>query len=467
MASLLIGPATVCTFGDRPRVLPDAGVAIEDGVIRDVGPYAKLSKSYRSHTAIRTRNSVILPGLICAHHHFYSTFARGLAPAKTPRNFVEVLKYMWWRLDRNLTLEDVYYSALIPLIECIKSGTTTVIDHHASAHAVRGSLGKIADAARVAGVRVNLCYEVSDRDGPAIAAEGIAENSEFLSLVSNPQSAISAGGGSASGGRNPKFLTASFGLHASFTLSDRTLREVSRRLESLDAGVHVHVAEDLADRKDALKKYRTGVVQRLAGLDLLRDKTILAHCIYITPAERRLIARKNCMVAHNPTSNMNNAVGTADLLGLTRDGVLVGLGTDGMRSSMLDEAKFAAFPHRMALRDPAAAFCETADLLVKGNPAIASRLFGSRLGVIEKGAAADLIRLDYHPPTPFTDETFYGHLLFGLANARVRDTMVGGRFLMRDGKLQIGVSEEEAAAAARVLAAKFRRRFAVDRRPGR
>lgn len=454
-SGLLLGPAIVCTFGDHPRVLHDSGVAIRDGSILDVGSYRALLKKYPSLRRHDTRGSVLMPGLICAHHHFYSTFARGLGPIKTPRNFVEVLKYMWWRLDRNLSLEDVYYSALIPLIECVKSGTTTVIDHHASASAVRGSLRRIAAAVRLTGLRANLCYEVSDRDGPKIAEEGLAENAEWLSEVSRTTNAER---------RTPAMLTASFGLHASFTLSDRTLRQVRRRLESFDAGVHVHVAEDLADRKDALKKYRIGVVERLARLDLLRDKTILAHCIHITPAERKLIANNNCIVAHNPTSNMNNAVGTANVLGLLRDGVLVGLGTDGMRSNMLDEAKVAPLAHRAALRDPAAAFLETADLLVKGNPWIASRLFGGKIGVIEPGAAADLIRLEYHPPTPLTDQTFYGHLLFGLANARVADTIAAGRFLMKNGKLQIGVSEEEITEASRELAKKFWKRFAGDTR---
>ncbi|OGH56998.1 MAG: hypothetical protein A3I06_08245 [Candidatus Lindowbacteria bacterium RIFCSPLOWO2_02_FULL_62_12] len=454
MSNLLLGPATVCTFGDRPRVLQNAAVVVAGGIIREVGPCRDLVKRYREFQRYDTGGAVLMPGLICAHHHFYSTFARGLGPARTPRNFVEVLKYMWWRLDRNLTLEDVYYSALIPLIECVRAGTTTVIDHHASAYAVRGSLQKIAEAVRAVGVRANLCYEVSDRDGPDIAAEGIEENCGFLSSMSNPKSKI----------QNLKSkITGSFGLHASFTLSDRTLREVGRRLASFDAGVHVHVAEDLADRRAALKKHGMGVVERLDRLDLLCDKTLLAHCIHITPAERRIIARKKCMVAHNPTSNMNNAVGTANLLGLLRDGVLVGLGTDGMRSNMLDEAKFAPLAHRAALRNPAAAFLESADLLVKGNPRLASRLFGGRLGVIEPGAAADLIRLEYHPPTPLTDQTFYGHLLFGLANARVLDTMVAGRFLTKGGRLRLGVSEPDVAEASRTLAQKFRARFTADR----
>ena len=180
---MLIGPSTVCTFGDRARVIHDAGIAVVDGMIKAVGPYAPLRKKYPALRRYNVPGSVWIPGLICAHHHFYSTFARGLSPIKPPRNFLEVLKYMWWRLDRNLTLEDVYYSALIPLIECVRTGTTTVIDHHASAHAVRGSLGRIADAVRAAGIRANLCYEVSDRDGPEISSEGIAENAGFLSSI--------------------------------------------------------------------------------------------------------------------------------------------------------------------------------------------------------------------------------------------------------------------------------------------
>ena len=193
-----------------------------------------------------------MPGNICAHTHFYGAFARGMAiPGDPPRDFPEILGRLWWPLDKALRDMDVKYSALVSLADAIRHGTTTLIDHHASPNAIHDSLDQIADAGQLAGVRVCTCYEVSDRDGPERAQEGIDENVRFIETV---------------GQRKSPLLAATFGLHASLTLSDETLADcVAAAPEG--TGFHIHAAEGIADQEDSLRKSGKRVIERLTVLD--------------------------------------------------------------------------------------------------------------------------------------------------------------------------------------------------------
>ena len=420
MSGLLITDATVLRPGSAPAVIAPGAVRVDGGEITWVGPAGEAPAPGLGDDVIDAAGRVCMPGLINAHHHLYSTFACGL-PAPPSRDFTEVLKNLWWRLDRSLTLEDVHASALPPLARCVMAGTTTLIDHHASPFAVRGSLSTLADAARGSGLRVALCYEVSDRDGPDIAAAGIEENIAWAERCGHQD--------------DDGHLAALFGLHAAFTVGNETLARAAREAERLGVGFHLHVAEDGSDQVQSREAYGTRVVNRLADAGVLGPRTIAAHCVHVGEHERRLLADSGTMVVHNPSSNMNNGVGAADLPALLEAGIQVGLGTDGMRGDMLAEANYAMVLQHHRAGDPSAAFAEPLDALLKTNAAFASGLFGRRLGVLEPGAAADLILVDYRPITPLDDTNLYGHLYFGVAPSRVTDTMVGGRWLMRKGRL--------------------------------
>jgi cytosine/adenosine deaminase-related metal-dependent hydrolase len=213
---LLVGNGLLITLDEKEGVRREGAVAIEGNLIKEVGDTNALKEKYPQASFLDARGKVIMPGLINTHTHLYSTFARGIAlKDPPPKNFLQILERLWWRLDKALTLEDVYYSALISLVDCVKNGTTTIMDHHASPFAVRGSLRAIARAAREVGVRSCLCYEVSDRDGEEIAGEGIEENAGFIEESRQAKDDL---------------LAASFGLHASFTLSDRTLKACKRSI---------------------------------------------------------------------------------------------------------------------------------------------------------------------------------------------------------------------------------------------
>ena len=443
MGSLLVAGGTVITLGGRNQVLPDHAVFCQDGVISRIAPRSELT--VLADSTIDARGKVVMPGFINAHTHFYSTLVRGLTKAEPAAGFQEVLEHLWWRLDRALELEDCRLSALVALIEAVRHGTTTLIDHHASPHAVRGSLDAVAQAVTRVGLRACLCYEVSDRDGERTAGDGLDENVAFLERCAREP--------------DPQ-LRALFGLHAAFTLTDATLERAAAEGRRLGAGFHVHVAEAAADQEHSLRVHGVRVVERLHRLGLLGPRTIAAHCVHVDEREFDRLAATGTAVAHCPQSNMNNAVGVADVLKMMSSGVLVGLGTDAMTENMLEELRAALWVRHLAAGDPSAGFAETLAMLVANNATIADRLWpGVGLGELREGGAADVVLIDYQPPTPFDETTFAGHLVFGLSQACVDTTIVAGRVLMAGKRLQLDLDEAELAARARERSRALWERF--------
>jgi putative selenium metabolism protein SsnA len=423
----------VVTLGQKSEVIWDGAVAVDGDSISAVGTAADVRRQHPDADVVDCSGKLILPGFICAHHHFYSTMARGMAiPGEPASNFVEILERLWWKLDRALSDEDITLSAQIPLIECIRNGTTTVIDHHASPGMREGSLDLIEAAVRDAGIRASLCYEVSDRN---VEAGGIEENARFIKKT----------------GKGDGQIAAMMGLHASFTLSDKTLERCVAIARDGGVGCHIHVAEDAADREDSMQKYGVPTVMRLEKRGVAGPQSLFIHCVHVDEAEMDRIAATGTPVVHNPESNMNNAVGVTPLLKLLQRGAVVGLGTDGMSSDMLAQMRCAYLLHRLANHDPRVAFVEAPGLLLQGNAEIARRQFGVEFGSLAEGAPADLAILEYQPPTPLNESNFLGHLIFGLVDAVVDTTVCRGRILMRDKKILV-MDEERIAARSRELA---------------
>lgn len=434
------------------EVIENGGVLFEDGVIKDIGKtddvrskVLKASGDKINLKIIDVKKKIILPGFINTHHHLYSTFARGMyIPGEPAKNFVEVLEKLWWKLDRILTEEDIYYSSLIPLIECVKNGTTTIIDHHESQGFQVGSLDPIQKAVEEIGIRACLCFGTSDRYNKG--KEGLKENERFLSKISKQKSDRIAG---------------MVGLHAAFTVNDDTLKSHAELAKQYDVGLHIHCAEDIADEQDSVKKYGMRVVERLKKFGALGPKTALIHCIHIDEKEMGIIKETDTNAVHNPESNMNNAVGCADVLTMMKKGITVGLGTDGMSSDMLSQMRCAYLIHRHNKKDSRVAFVEAPTMLIENNTKIAERVFGRKIGKMEIGAAADFVVLDYTPPTPLTKDNFLGHLIFGMVDSTVDTVIAGGKTLMKDKKLE-GINEELICEKSRELSKKFWERIVKE-----
>lgn len=423
----------VCTLGVKNRVLWNATVVTDGELVTAVGDSAEMKQRFTDADTVDCSGKIILPGFICAHHHFYSTMARGMGiPGEPAKNFVEILEKLWWKVDRALDEEDILLSAQLPLIDCIRNGTTTIIDHHASPSMREGSLDLIEKAVRQAGLRASLCYEVSDRN---IVAGGVAENERFIKKV----------------GKGDGQIAAMMGMHASFTLSDETLEKCVGIAKDGGVGCHIHVAEDLADREDSLMKYKLPIVNRLHNLGATGKKSIFVHCVHIDEDEMDVMAETGTTIVHNPESNMNNAVGVTPILKMLKKSVLVGLGSDGMGSDMLAQMRCAYLLHRLANRDPRVAFMEAPQMLIQNNAEIVKRQFGLQVGEIAEGLPADLAIIDYCPPTPLSEANFLGHLIFGLVDAVVDTTVCRGKILMQ-GKKILNMDEGRLAARSRELA---------------
>lgn len=439
---MLITNGTVVTLGAENRVIENGAIYVEGDRIAAIAPTNELLTRYPTAETLNAHGKLLMPGNICAHTHFYGAFARGMAlpPGPPPKNFPEILQKLWWRIDRALTLEDSKYSALVCMVDAIRHGTTTLIDHHASPNAIDGSLDVIAEAVNEAGLRACLCYEVTDRNGREGAEAGIRENVRFLREIGKKGDKETAGS-----------VRATFGLHASFTVSDATLERCLTELDGLDTGFHVHVAEDGSDEDDALAKYGLRVGERLKARGILGDKTIAAHCVHVDVSEIDLFKQTSTKVSHQPRSNMNNAVGVADVLGMMRHGVTVGLGNDGFSNNMFSEIKTAYLVHKSHRRDPRVMGADQVLQMAFGNNArICANFWPAPLGELAAGAYADIILLDYVPYTEMNSGNFPWHVIFGVDGSNVTHTICGGKLLMKDRQV-LTLDEEAIAARAREL----------------
>lgn len=388
-------------------------ILVEEGVN---GSFKFIDTIDPTMTVVDCKGKYVTKSFACGHHHIYSAFATGMpAPAKSPGNFYEILKYIWWTLDKSLDLEMIKYSAYVTAIACAKNGVTFAIDHHASPMAVEGSLQTIADAFDEVGVGHLLCYEISDRDGVDIARKGLAETESYL--------------------KNNQGLV---GLHASFTLTNKTLEKAVKLAEKYKSGIHVHVAEDIYDQEHCYDIHNKRVIERFRDAGVLDlPKSLLIHCLYLTDEERTIIRESGVNVVQNTESNLNNNVGQFSSCSIGNN---ILIGTDGMHSNMLRAANSTFFNSQDN---------DTVDY------AEIYRRFRNVHNYLEnndfKGDGDNnLVVLDYQPPTEFSSENFLGHFLFGIESSMVQHVISKGKLIVKDRKV-ITVNEAEIKEKAKAL----------------
>jgi len=417
MSSLLITNAQLVTLDEANRFIDDGSVYIEDKHIIEVGESSTVKRT--ADRTIDARGNIVMPGLINAHHHLYSTFARGFTPpGAPPRNFEEILSKLWWKLDAALDSEDVYYSALLAVMDAARAGCTTIIDHHASPSCVDGSLDQVERAIRDVGLSGCLSYEVSDRNREG---EGIEENERWIRKCRESTDGQ---------------MAALFGMHALMTLGAKTLQRCADAGHALDTGFHVHVAEDEIDVRLTMERYGQRIMDRMLNFGITGEKSIFVHGSQLDPGEMDLLQSTASMLVNNPESNMNNGLSVAPILDLLGHGVTVGVGTDGMSPHLISQARAMYLHQRSEHKDPSLAFGEACRILLENNRTIANRLFRDPRGALAPGQLADIMITGYVPFTPLNADTFYGHLLFGLSFARVRTTIARGRVIVDEGRLQ-------------------------------
>lgn len=414
---LLVGNGRLITRDEAFPYAEDGAVALDGEVIKEVGALSELRAKYPDAEFVDARGGVIMPGLINVHTHIYSGLARGLAiDGFNPTNFLEVLDGQWWYIDRHLTLDGTRACAYATVLDCIRDGVTTIFDHHASFCEIPGSLFAIKDVCQELGIRANLCYEVSERDGAEKCGQAIRENADFARWAKE---------------QDDDMIKAMFGGHALFTISDKTFEQMVKANDGM-TGFHIHVAEGMNDVYDSLRNYGCRPVNRLLYNRVLGEKTMLGHCIHISPAEMDILRETGTMVCHNPESNMGNAVGCSPVLQLFQKGILIGLGTDAYTHDMLESLKVLLPMQRHNACLPNVGWREATGMLFENNAKICARYFKKPLGVLKPGAAADVIIMDYKPFTPFSDANIDGHMIFGMTGRQCQTTMINGKILMKD-----------------------------------
>lgn len=436
----ILGNGRLITQNKENPFIEDGAVVIDGKEIIDFGKTEDIKRKYENAEFKDVDNMVIMPGLINTHGHIYSAFARGMnLDGPVSKDFVDILNNLWWRLDRTLNLEDIKYSAYASLMDSLKYGVTTFFDHHASPNAVEGSLQTISKVGEELGIRTSLCYEVSDRDGEEILNQGIKENVDYIKYCKEDKS---------------NMKSALFGMHASFTLSDESLNKCAEASKGLDCGYHIHVAEGIKDEEDCIEKHDKRVLERLKEFKILGPKTLAIHCIHADEDEVEILKETETSVVHNPESNMGNAVGVSPVIKFMKNGITVGLGTDGYTQDMFESMKVANLIHKHHLRNPSVAWGETPEMLFINNRRIAEKNFEGRFGIIEKGANADVIVVDYDPLTPLNGTNYNSHILFGMMGKSVDTTIVNGKTVVEKGKI-LNVNEREILKKSRELSSKL------------
>ncbi|WP_049849240.1 putative aminohydrolase SsnA [Trabulsiella odontotermitis] len=422
-------------------VMENVDIAIEGDVLHDIGP--GLSQRYPQADVKEMHGRLVMPGIVCSHNHFYSGLSRGIQANIAPcPDFISTLKNLWWKLDRALDEESLYYSGLVCSMEAIRSGCTAVIDHHASPNYIAGSLSQLRNAFLKVGLRGMTCFETTDRNGGLKEQQaGVEENIRFAREIDSAREK----------GSEPWLVEAHIGAHAPFTVSDEGLSMLREAVKATDRGLHIHAAEDRYDVSHSHHHYGKDLLERLAEYDLLNSKTLVAHGLYLSENDIRLLNDHDGFLVHNARSNMNNQVGYNHHLTQIRN---LALGTDGIGSDMFEEMKFAFFKHRDA---GGPLWPDSFARALSNGNALLSRNFHAKFGRLEAGYKADLTICDYASPTPLIAENIAGHIAFGLGASSVNSVMVNGVMVYED--RQFTFDCEPIFAEARKVAARLWQRM--------
>ncbi|MBT3251570.1 MAG: amidohydrolase family protein [Candidatus Marinimicrobia bacterium] len=425
MSKTLFKNLTIINPIGESKLNLNTSIVSEDGIITEIGSQHSDLSNYQS--VFDMGGKYVLPGMINAHNHLYSSLALGMpAPRIKPVNFVEKLQQVWWKLDLALDDASTHASFQVGLMSALESGVTTIMDHHSSQNYIDGSIDHLVKVADKFGIRIGTAIETSDRNGKKIFESALQENINSIEKYrSNP------------------FVHPMMGLHASFTLSDNSLSTICNHLNEIDnPGIHIHVAEDRADHKDAVKRGYRSVIDRLNSAGIINKDSLLIHGIHLEPEDIEIIKSKGAFLVHCPTSNAGNRVGklSAKTLGI----LPVALGTDGKQANMLNEVNQAEIIRSSHLKGPDKNI-DYPNLLFNNNSEMVSRLFNQKIGRIEIGYQADLVMYEYNPNTELNESNIMSHVFGGFASPS--DVITRGKFRIRDFEF-VDINKEDVLANA-------------------
>ncbi|RDE11336.1 MAG: amidohydrolase [Candidatus Thorarchaeota archaeon] len=415
---LLIKNGLIVTGNERGAIYGKGHVSVSNGMITSIGPGGP---SMKADTVIDASGCVVIPGLITAHTHLYGILLRGASlNVDPPTDFAQVLQRVWWPLDEALTVDDAYASALSASADMLLNGSTLYADTYSGPNSIEGSLDAIARGTREVGIRGIVAFEMTERHSQQEGERGFQEGLRFIKSL-----------------KKNDLVSGMMSIHASFTVGDEIVAKTVNEAKKLNVPITVHTSEGLVDLYHNLERSGERTVERLSRLGVLGPRTVLAHCVHVNDHEMDLIAESKTSVAHNPMSNMLNAVGVSPVPSMLKRGITVGLGNDGWIYDPFENMRCALTVHRLASGNPSAIGPEQIFRMATLDGA---RCYGmdSRIGSLEEGKSADIVILDgSRVPTPLTKDSVIGHLLNTFGGSDVRDVFVGGIHSVENSRLKL------------------------------
>ncbi|MHA1935879.1 MAG: amidohydrolase family protein [Candidatus Thorarchaeota archaeon] len=434
--STVIVGGLVVTGDDKRKIVPNGFVRFKGNQITEIGSGKPKTNA---DTVIDSSGCVVIPGLVTAHTHLYGILLRGAnLGIEPPTDFAQILQRVWWPVDEALTIEDAKASAISASADMLRNGSTFFADTYSGPNSIEGSLNAIAEGARMTGMRALLAFEMTERNNPEEAERGFKESVQFIKSIEKGDGLVSC----------------MMSLHASFTVNDEIVTKTVEQSTKLDVPLTVHTSEGLVDLYHNLEQSGERTVERLARLGVLKPKTVLGHCVHVNEYELDLIAKNGASVAHNPMSNMLNAVGTAPVPQMLKRGIAVGLGNDGWIYDPFENMRCALTVHRLATGNPSII---GPDDIFRMATIEGARCYGleKRIGSLEEGKLADIVILDAaRMPTPVTKDSVVGHLINSFSGRDVRDVIVDGKPVV-DGAKMVITSDDEISRISRSSADKL------------
>ena len=435
----LIQNAVVITMDPQRRVLTNTDLLIEDSIIASIGKGLK----GKADRVIDGTGRMVLPGFICGHTHLYGIMLRG-APMdiKPTTDFLQILDRIWWKVDSAFVNEDAYASALASCYEFVKSGTTCFADTYSGPGSVEGVLDEIAKGVTEVGIRGILAFEATERNSKEEGERGLKENVRFLKKLQKTPHDL---------------LYGMYSLHASFTLSDELIQKTREQADQLPAPLTIHTSEGLIDVYHNIERYDKRTVERLFDLGILGSDVVLAHCVHVNHDELELIRGSGATVAHNPMSNMNNAVGVSPIKEMYELGIPVCLGNDGFIFDAIENIRTAYLIHKVHHLDTRVT---TPQQVIEMATINGAQVYGlaEKLGSIEAGKQADLVMLHPNPRiTPILPGGVYGYIVYGCTAHDVEHVFVNGNQVVEDHQVTSVKQEDVEKALDRVVPALWKK----------
>ncbi len=360
---------------------------------------------------IDAKGGIILPGLVNAHNHIYSTLSKGLPVKGKFKDFEGILKNLWWKLDSVLDENETVLSTLISIKESFENGVTTMFDHHISMKFIEKSLSTMSDLFEKYNMQGGLAFETTNRYGKEIRDRIIKENIDFYKSAGKTK--------------------ALFGMHALLTLNEKDLYEISGKIPS-NMPIHIHIAEGEADEIKAKMNFGMPIIAVLEKFGLLRKNSLLIHNSNITQDEIEILKKYDLFLVQAIDSNLNNAQNVANIHNFLQNGLKVTIGSDGMTSNILKLYKNSFLFTKYQNKNPDIGFEEMKKLFL--NSFKLKTAYGFSIGLNENDTA-DFLITNYIPYTPFNESNFWGHFIYGITESKVTHLFSSGKLVLKNGEI--------------------------------